>query len=209
MSLPINIHELLTGQVVEWERIEFKESFNPEAVLKTICAFANDINNKELRLTEGRCTGVPTILNVMKKNLSPIPKFETDKKRSYFKVTLFVQKNFEDEILPIFKNQNLLKSQSTPQVTLQSISDADFKMYDDLNNYHIVIIQFCMHPRSIKEIMNFLNLSDKKYFRSTILNFLIENNYLKMLYPDRPTHPQQKYVITTKSKNLLKKYNLI
>ncbi|MEW6773047.1 MAG: hypothetical protein AB1304_03505 [Bacteroidota bacterium] len=36
MSLPINIHELITGQVVEWERIEFKESFNPESVLKTI-----------------------------------------------------------------------------------------------------------------------------------------------------------------------------
>jgi ATP-dependent DNA helicase RecG len=45
MSLPINIHALLTGQVIEWDRLEFKEGWNPLAVGKTICAFANDINN--------------------------------------------------------------------------------------------------------------------------------------------------------------------
>ena len=45
MPLPINIHQLLNGQVVEWERLEFKEGWNPEAVLHTLCAFANDFNN--------------------------------------------------------------------------------------------------------------------------------------------------------------------
>jgi ATP-dependent DNA helicase RecG len=45
MSLPINIQELLQGRIVEWERLEFKEGWNPERVLHTICAFANDINN--------------------------------------------------------------------------------------------------------------------------------------------------------------------
>ncbi len=44
-ALPINIEELLTGQVVEWERLEFKKGWNPEEVIRTICAFANDINN--------------------------------------------------------------------------------------------------------------------------------------------------------------------
>ena len=45
MALPININDLITGQTVEWDRIEFKEGWNPESVLHTICAFANDINN--------------------------------------------------------------------------------------------------------------------------------------------------------------------
>ncbi len=45
MSLPININELINGHIVEWERIEFKEGWNPEAILHTLCAFANDINN--------------------------------------------------------------------------------------------------------------------------------------------------------------------
>jgi ATP-dependent DNA helicase RecG len=45
MPLPININELIHGSTVEWERIEFKEGWNPEIILHTICAFANDINN--------------------------------------------------------------------------------------------------------------------------------------------------------------------
>lgn len=45
MPLPINIHDLLTGRTVEWERIEFKKGWNPEDVIHSICAFANDFNN--------------------------------------------------------------------------------------------------------------------------------------------------------------------
>lgn len=45
MGLPTNINTLLSGNVVEWARIEFKESWKPEVSLKTICAFANDIDN--------------------------------------------------------------------------------------------------------------------------------------------------------------------
>ena len=45
MAIPTNIHTLLSGSVVEWARIEFKESWKPEASLKTITAFANDLDN--------------------------------------------------------------------------------------------------------------------------------------------------------------------
>jgi ATP-dependent DNA helicase RecG len=45
MALPINISELIHGKVVEWERLEFKEGLNPESILHSVCAFANDINN--------------------------------------------------------------------------------------------------------------------------------------------------------------------
>ena len=45
MAIPTNIKTLLSGDVVEWARIEFKETWDPEASLKTICAFANDIDN--------------------------------------------------------------------------------------------------------------------------------------------------------------------
>ena len=45
MAIPTNIHTLLSGNVVEWARIEFKTTWDPEASLKTITAFANDIDN--------------------------------------------------------------------------------------------------------------------------------------------------------------------
>lgn len=45
MPLPINVKELIEQRLVENERIEYKEGWNPEPVIHTICAFANDINN--------------------------------------------------------------------------------------------------------------------------------------------------------------------
>lgn len=42
MALPVNIDELLHGRVVETERLEFKEGWNPEDVLHAMCAFASE-----------------------------------------------------------------------------------------------------------------------------------------------------------------------
>ena len=45
MAIPTNIKTLLSGEVVEWARIEYKETWDAAASLKTICAFANDLDN--------------------------------------------------------------------------------------------------------------------------------------------------------------------
>ena len=45
MSLPINIKELIEQRLVESARIEYKSGWNPEPIIHTICAFANDIDN--------------------------------------------------------------------------------------------------------------------------------------------------------------------
>ncbi len=45
MSIPIPIEKLLDGDVVEQARIEYKAGWNPEDILHTLCAFANDIDN--------------------------------------------------------------------------------------------------------------------------------------------------------------------
>ena len=45
MALPVNIDDLINHRKVEWARIEYKEGWNPERVLHTLCAFANDIDN--------------------------------------------------------------------------------------------------------------------------------------------------------------------
>lgn len=46
MALPVNIDKLIQGNTVEWERIEFKAGWNPEAVIHTMCAFANRVNDQ-------------------------------------------------------------------------------------------------------------------------------------------------------------------
>ncbi|WP_118796215.1 RNA-binding domain-containing protein [Haemophilus haemolyticus] len=43
--LPINIESLLTHKTIESNRIEFKSGWNPDSIYRSICAFANDIED--------------------------------------------------------------------------------------------------------------------------------------------------------------------
>lgn len=43
--IPLKIETLLEGQVVEKNRVEYKEGWNPSDIIHTICAFANDLDN--------------------------------------------------------------------------------------------------------------------------------------------------------------------
>ena len=70
MNLPININDLLTARTVEWERLEFKAGWNPEAVLHTMCAFANDFHNLGggyIIIGVDEDNGRPVFAKVMKK----------------------------------------------------------------------------------------------------------------------------------------------
>ena len=44
MRLPINIEKLLGGRAVEGDRIEYKTGWNPDAIYRSVCAFANDFD---------------------------------------------------------------------------------------------------------------------------------------------------------------------
>ena len=61
---------------------------------------------KELKLIEGRNTGVPTILRSLKNNGSDLPIFETDEERSYFTTVIPVHKSF----LPVEKTDKIEKT---------------------------------------------------------------------------------------------------
>lgn len=45
MPLHINIDDLLSARTVESDRIEYKQGWNPDAIYRSICAFANDFEN--------------------------------------------------------------------------------------------------------------------------------------------------------------------
>ncbi len=61
MRLPINIEELLGGRAVEGDRIEYKTGWNPDAIYRSVCAFANG---------------------------SPRATIETDEERTYFLIDI-------------------------------------------------------------------------------------------------------------------------
>ena len=43
-----------------------------------------------------------------------------------------------------------------------------------------------------------LNLSDRKNFLENYLNPAIKTGFVRLLYPDSPRHPRQKYLLTVK-----------
>lgn len=45
MAIPVSIDALINRRIVESNRVEFKRDFNPDAIIRSICAFANDIDN--------------------------------------------------------------------------------------------------------------------------------------------------------------------
>ncbi len=45
MTIPISLENLINKRIIESNRIEFKSGFNPNSIIHTICAFANDIDN--------------------------------------------------------------------------------------------------------------------------------------------------------------------
>ena len=43
--IPLKIETLLEGRVVEHDRVEYKTGWNPNEIIRYICAFANDFDN--------------------------------------------------------------------------------------------------------------------------------------------------------------------
>jgi len=68
---------------------------------------------------------------------------------------------------------------------------------DDENT--IRLIQAIGHEKlSIKEIMGKMGLKHRPTFMDNYLNPTIENGFVRLLYPDSPRHPRQKYLLTVK-----------
>ena len=68
MSLPIDVSDLIHQKKVERTRIEYKSGWNPEPIIHTITAFANDLRTfvRALRLLFARLTMHQNSLRFMK-----------------------------------------------------------------------------------------------------------------------------------------------
>ena len=58
-----------------------------------------------------------------------------------------------------------------------------------------MIIAFCKQPHSAKEIMEYIKINDRSFFRRHYLNPMIKTGQLKMTIPDKPKSGNQKYYV--------------
>ncbi len=85
---------------------------------------------KELEITEGRATGIPTIQKVLAQNGSPAATIETDDERSYFIINIPVRKQTKGSKIEQNKNDENNLRQSTilkaiknnPQISIAKLS---------------------------------------------------------------------------------------
>ena len=72
------------------------------------------------------------------------------------------------------------------------------KLHTD--NYKIVEVIKVIESRqlSVKEIMTGLQLKGRDNFLNLYLLPAIADGYVRLLYPDKPRHPRQKYMLTEK-----------
>ena len=58
-----------------------------------------------------------------------------------------------------------------------------------------LILEFCKTARTRGEIQSFLGLKHREHFRKDILNPLIKRGKLKLTIPDKPSSPNQRYIV--------------
>lgn len=70
----------------------------------------------------------------------------------------------------------------------------------DTDNYNIQQLVLAMGEQqmSVKEMMEALSLKGRDNFLKVYLNPTIDEQYVRLLYPNSPRHPRQKYFLTVK-----------
>ena len=81
---------------------------------------------------------------------------------------------------------------------LELLSDKDdlrLGQIDQDNDQDVtkMIIAFCIQPHSAKEIMDYIKINDRSFFRRHYLNPMIKTGQLKRTIPDKPKSGNQKY----------------
>ena len=81
----------------------------------------------------------------------------------------------------------------------------------DTDNHNIqqLVLAIGEQQLSVKEMMETLSLKGRDNFLKVYLNPAIEEQYVRLLYPNSPRHPKQKYLLTVKGMAFYNKISLI
>lgn len=109
---------------------------------------------------------------------------------------LHIQPSKEWRIQP-----NLASPSSTHQVPIKHPSSArqvPDKLHTDNPNIARLVEAVGEQTLSVKEMMAALELKDRVNFQNLYLSPAIKDGFVRMLYPNSPKHPRQKYLLTAK-----------
>jgi ATP-dependent DNA helicase RecG len=169
---------------------------------------------KELRLTEGRCTGIPKIQYAMLKNGSPMARFETDQDLSYFLTTLPIHPRLEPKLKSTQSTQLIQKkgkklaslsgkqkksTQFDPEklpVKLRKKLATLGKKPERLAIQEIVLELCSIHQFSAQELARLLNKKSKKALVRDHLTPMRKIGLLEIVNPNESASNQRYHTST-------------
>jgi ATP-dependent DNA helicase RecG len=170
---------------------------------------------KELRLTEGRGTGFPTIYSAMESNGSPAPVFESDADSTYFLVTLPAHNSLHiglgiganaivfnslEDIVAFGNGAGNGAGKKAGRLAIAIIGDAVHDRVPEM-------LSLLLNKRSRSELFEAMDLSNQSKNRARYLDPLLAVGWVAMEYPEERTHPNQAYQITEAGKRILNLIN--
>jgi len=140
---------------------------------------------KELDLTEGRCTGIPTIRRAMAENGSPPAKFSTDEGRTYFLAEL-----------PI--HPQMLKGKKAHDEVHDKVHDAEVdkshvESIHGLTKIEVRLIEsLAGGPRSRVELPNISALRAEAVYLFKAIDRLRAIDFIELTIPEKPKSKNQR-----------------
>lgn len=154
---------------------------------------------KELDLTEGRATGIPTIQKKLLENGSPKATIETDESRSYFLIDIPCRKDFVQD--------DAIVRPADIQLVTTNLMVTCPRYVQDMSKMEIERLAVCiLKSRNAVSAQIMLEDVDKisyKQKRRKYLDKLLEMGILLMTIPEKPTSRNQQYILSKKGKDLL------
>jgi len=179
---------------------------------------------KELKLTEGKATGIPVIRDEMSKNGNPEPVFYTDEERTLFLVTLPCQTDWL-----VTKSVTKLTREEVDIIMMGSLNfevlnNLLIKDIGDVRDYIrekiatmpvtksvtksvtkiIELTEYLAIEKTREEILGFLEIGNQTKNFNANIKPLLDNDIIELTVPDKPKSRNQKYRLTSKGKKLLK-----
>ena len=170
---------------------------------------------KDLKLSEGRSTGIPTILRAMAHNGSPKPIFETDEDRSYFLIRLPIHQAFlstEQDIDPVIdqdKQDKIIENQGFIEIfPITGVQDNDLTdpVSDPVSEQVALLLNVLNNQEmGTKALMENLGLLHRQTFKNNYIKPALSLGLIEMTIPDKPTSRNQKYRLTETGRQFGKK----
>lgn len=156
---------------------------------------------KELNLTEGRATGIPTIQKKLRENGSPRAVIKTDEARTFFLIVIPCRADFVQVDAKV-ENPDI----QTIVVNLSKICPSHVQ---DMSKMELENMAVCM-LRAIEEVsaqdmLEGIENVSYKHLRRKYLDRLLDMGTVIMTIPEKPTSSKQKYILSESGRKLISK----